>query len=194
MDEVPPGRIKIHTPTPVERFQVEGLLPVGVQVTQQDITSTPRQNIFICPVFTHFSGAQDTTQTVQSWCGRLHALHLWKRCTPRALVSWKEWELLLLDQRWSVHDQNNQEGRSESELLFMFRPSHNSFFFFFSWIKKNPFASYIQVLVRMLPAYYKHVRSYEHTLVAKFFGLHCVKLTGPAQKKVRIKSEPNGFI
>lgn len=41
----------------------------------------------------------------------------------------------------------------------------------------------------MLPAYYKHVRSYEHTLMTKFFGLHCVKLTGPAQKKVRIKSE-----
>jgi len=41
----------------------------------------------------------------------------------------------------------------------------------------------------MLPAYFKHVRSYENTLVAKFFGLHCVKLTGTAQKKVRIMSE-----
>ena len=35
----------------------------------------------------------------------------------------------------------------------------------------------------MLPAYYKHVRAFENTLVTKFFGLHCVKLTG-AQKKV----------
>jgi len=36
----------------------------------------------------------------------------------------------------------------------------------------------------MLPGYYKHVRAFENTLVTKFFGLHCVKLTGTAQKKV----------
>ncbi|KAG8501845.1 hypothetical protein CXB51_004107 [Gossypium anomalum] len=42
-----------------------------------------------------------------------------------------------------------------------------------------------QVLLRMLPAYYNHVRSFENTLVTKFYGLHCVKLTGTAQKKVR---------
>ena len=36
----------------------------------------------------------------------------------------------------------------------------------------------------MLPAYYNHVRACENTLVTKFFGLHCVKLTGTAQKKV----------
>ena len=36
----------------------------------------------------------------------------------------------------------------------------------------------------MLPAYYNHVKAYENTLVTKFFGLHCVKLSGPAQKKV----------
>lgn len=42
----------------------------------------------------------------------------------------------------------------------------------------------VQVLIRMLPAYYNHVRSYENTLVTKFYGLHCVKLNGTAQKKV----------
>ncbi|PSS15729.1 Phosphatidylinositol 4-phosphate 5-kinase [Actinidia chinensis var. chinensis] len=42
-----------------------------------------------------------------------------------------------------------------------------------------------EVLLRMLSAYYNHVRSFENTLVTKFFGLHCVKLSGPAQKKVR---------
>lgn len=42
----------------------------------------------------------------------------------------------------------------------------------------------LQVLLGMLPAYYNHVRAFENTLVTKFFGLHCVKLTGPAQKKV----------
>lgn len=36
----------------------------------------------------------------------------------------------------------------------------------------------------MLPAYYKHVRAFENTLVTKFYGLHCVKLTGATQKKV----------
>ena len=42
----------------------------------------------------------------------------------------------------------------------------------------------MQVLLRMLPAYYKHVRSFENTLVTKFYGLHCVRLTGTSQKKV----------
>ncbi|XP_050383387.1 phosphatidylinositol 4-phosphate 5-kinase 5-like [Argentina anserina] len=44
----------------------------------------------------------------------------------------------------------------------------------------------VKVLIRMLSAYYNHVRAYENTLVTKFYGLHCVKLTGqPIQKKVR---------
>jgi hypothetical protein len=46
-----------------------------------------------------------------------------------------------------------------------------------------------QVLLRMLPAYYKHVRAYDNTLITKFFGLHCVKITGGIQKKVRMLSE-----
>lgn len=36
----------------------------------------------------------------------------------------------------------------------------------------------------MLPAYYKHVQDFKNTLVTKFYGLHCVKLTGTTQKKV----------
>ncbi|KAA8517265.1 hypothetical protein F0562_017558 [Nyssa sinensis] len=43
----------------------------------------------------------------------------------------------------------------------------------------------VKVLLRMLSAYYSHVRAFENTLVTKFYGLHCVKLTGTAQKKVR---------
>ncbi|PKA53367.1 Phosphatidylinositol 4-phosphate 5-kinase 6 [Apostasia shenzhenica] len=41
--------------------------------------------------------------------------------------------------------------------------------------------SEVKVLLRMLPAYYNHVRAFENTLVTKFFGLHCVKLTGAIQ-------------
>ncbi|KAK9026539.1 hypothetical protein V6N11_039376 [Hibiscus sabdariffa] len=42
-----------------------------------------------------------------------------------------------------------------------------------------------KVFLRMLSAYYNHCRSFENTLVIKYYGLHSVKLTGPAQKKVR---------
>lgn len=42
----------------------------------------------------------------------------------------------------------------------------------------------VQVLLRMLSAYYNHFRAFENTLVTKFYGLHCVKLNGPNQKKV----------
>ena len=47
---------------------------------------------------------------------------------------------------------------------------------------------WLQVLLRMLPAYYKHVRAFQNTLVTKFYGLHCVKLAG-AQKKVMHRCE-----
>ncbi|EPS60405.1 hypothetical protein M569_14398 [Genlisea aurea] len=50
-----------------------------------------------------------------------------------------------------------------------------------------------KVLIRMLSAYYNHVRAFENTLVTKFFGLHCVKLAGPAQKKVRFVIMGNLF-
>ncbi|XP_038680291.1 phosphatidylinositol 4-phosphate 5-kinase 6-like [Tripterygium wilfordii] len=51
----------------------------------------------------------------------------------------------------------------------------------------------VKVLIRMLPAYYNHVRAFENTLVTKFYGLHCVKLTGQAQKKVRFVIMGNLF-
>ncbi|KAG6630388.1 phosphatidylinositol 4-phosphate 5-kinase 6-like [Carya illinoinensis] len=51
----------------------------------------------------------------------------------------------------------------------------------------------VKVLLRMLPAYYKHVRAFENTLVTKFYGLHCVKLTGASQKKVRFVIMGNLF-
>ncbi|WJX36668.1 Phosphatidylinositol 4-phosphate 5-kinase 6 [Trifolium repens] len=51
----------------------------------------------------------------------------------------------------------------------------------------------VKVFIKMLPAYYKHVRAFENTLVTKFFGLHCVKLTGTAQKKVRFVIMGNIF-
>ncbi|KAG8656640.1 hypothetical protein MANES_04G159100v8 [Manihot esculenta] len=51
----------------------------------------------------------------------------------------------------------------------------------------------VKVLLRMLPAYYNHVRAFENTLVTKFYGLHCVKLAGPNQKKVRFVIMGNLF-
>ncbi|KAF1884830.1 hypothetical protein Lal_00028717 [Lupinus albus] len=51
----------------------------------------------------------------------------------------------------------------------------------------------VKVFLRMLPGYYKHVRAFENTLVTKFFGLHCVRLTGASQKKVRFVIMGNLF-
>uniref|UniRef100_A0A7N0V2X7 Phosphatidylinositol 4-phosphate 5-kinase n=1 Tax=Kalanchoe fedtschenkoi TaxID=63787 RepID=A0A7N0V2X7_KALFE len=51
----------------------------------------------------------------------------------------------------------------------------------------------VKVLLKMLPAYFNHVRSFENTLLTKFFGLHCVKLAGNAQKKVRFVIMGNLF-
>ncbi|KAK9682194.1 hypothetical protein RND81_10G057100 [Saponaria officinalis] len=53
--------------------------------------------------------------------------------------------------------------------------------------------SEVKVLIRMLRAYYKHVRTFEDTLVTRFYGLHCVKLTGATQKKVRFVIMGNLF-
>ncbi|KAM3371579.1 hypothetical protein ACQJBY_018797 [Aegilops geniculata] len=53
--------------------------------------------------------------------------------------------------------------------------------------------SEVKMLLKMLPAYYNHVRSFEDTLVTKFFGLHCVKLAGANQKKVRFVIMGNLF-
>ncbi|XP_023732900.1 phosphatidylinositol 4-phosphate 5-kinase 6 [Lactuca sativa] len=51
----------------------------------------------------------------------------------------------------------------------------------------------VKVLKRMLPSYFEHVKAYENTLVTKFFGLHCVKLSGTSQKKVRFVIMGNLF-
>ncbi|KAL5708371.1 1-phosphatidylinositol-4-phosphate 5-kinase [Ranunculus cassubicifolius] len=53
--------------------------------------------------------------------------------------------------------------------------------------------SEVKVFLKMLSAYYNHVRAFENTLVTKFFGLHCVKLNGPNQKKVRFVIMGNLF-
>ncbi|XP_021859576.1 phosphatidylinositol 4-phosphate 5-kinase 6 [Spinacia oleracea] len=53
--------------------------------------------------------------------------------------------------------------------------------------------SEVKVLLRMLRAYYNHVRTFEDTLVTRFYGLHCVKLTGATQKKVRFVIMGNLF-
>nr|VDC99346.1 unnamed protein product [Brassica rapa] len=50
-----------------------------------------------------------------------------------------------------------------------------------------------KVLLRMLAAYYNHVRAFENTLVIRFYSLHCVKLTGTIQKKVRFVIMGNLF-
>ncbi|XP_019165723.1 PREDICTED: phosphatidylinositol 4-phosphate 5-kinase 4-like [Ipomoea nil] len=51
----------------------------------------------------------------------------------------------------------------------------------------------VKVLLRMLNAYFNHVRAFGNTLVTKYFGLHCVRLTGTAQKKVRFMIMGNLF-
>ncbi|PWA64950.1 phosphatidylinositol-4-phosphate 5-kinase, core [Artemisia annua] len=43
----------------------------------------------------------------------------------------------------------------------------------------------VKVILRMLSSYFNHFRLYENTLLTKFFGLHCVRLVGAAQRKVR---------
>ncbi|KAL5218940.1 hypothetical protein ABZP36_019624 [Zizania latifolia] len=53
--------------------------------------------------------------------------------------------------------------------------------------------SEVKMLLKMLPSYYNHVRQFEDTLVTKFFGLHCVKLAGANQKKVRFVIMGNLF-
>ncbi|GJV67907.1 putative ribonuclease H-like domain-containing protein [Tanacetum coccineum] len=50
-----------------------------------------------------------------------------------------------------------------------------------------------KVLKRMLPAYFDHMLSFDNTLITKFFGLHCVKLSGSSQKKVRFVIMGNVF-
>ncbi|XP_057723713.1 phosphatidylinositol 4-phosphate 5-kinase 3-like [Arachis stenosperma] len=41
----------------------------------------------------------------------------------------------------------------------------------------------VKALLRMLPAYYTHFRTYQNTMVTKYYGLHYVKLIGHIQRK-----------
>ncbi|XLR07156.1 hypothetical protein S83_035094, partial [Arachis hypogaea] len=43
----------------------------------------------------------------------------------------------------------------------------------------------VKTLLRMLPAYYIHFRTYQNAMVTKDYGLHCVKLTAHIQRNVR---------
>nr|CAB3500773.1 unnamed protein product [Digitaria exilis] len=61
-----------------------------------------------------------------------------------------------------------------------------SFFYLTSndqYMIKTMKKSEVKIFLKMLRAYYNHVRAFENTLVTKFFGLHCVKLAGANQKK-----------
>ncbi|KAL5228991.1 hypothetical protein ABZP36_017256 [Zizania latifolia] len=51
----------------------------------------------------------------------------------------------------------------------------------------------VKIFLKMIQAYYNHVRSFENSLVTKFFGLHCVKLAGANQKKVHFVIMGNLF-
>lgn len=51
--------------------------------------------------------------------------------------------------------------------------------------------SELQVLLKMLPSYYDHVKKYDNTLVTKFFGLHEITIRGG--KKVRFIVMGNMF-
>ncbi|THU66893.1 hypothetical protein C4D60_Mb05t18990 [Musa balbisiana] len=75
-------------------------------------------------------------------------------------------------------------------------PGKSGFFYLTNddrYMIKTMKKSEVKVLLRMLPAYYNHVRAFENTLVTKFFGLHCVKLTGATQRKVRFVIMGNLF-
>uniref|UniRef100_A0A0D9XP00 1-phosphatidylinositol-4-phosphate 5-kinase n=1 Tax=Leersia perrieri TaxID=77586 RepID=A0A0D9XP00_9ORYZ len=85
----------------------------------------------------------------------------------------------------------------DDALLELSSPGKSGSFFYFTnddkYMIKTMKKSEVKVLLRMLPAYYKHVRAFENTLVTKFFGLHCVKITGAIQKKVRFVIMGNLF-
>ncbi|RLN38666.1 hypothetical protein C2845_PM01G15540 [Panicum miliaceum] len=71
-----------------------------------------------------------------------------------------------------------------------------SFFYLTSndqYMIKTMKKSEVKIFLKMLRAYYNHVRAFENTLVTKFFGLHCVKLAGANQKKVRFVIMGNLF-
>ncbi|CAI5961401.1 unnamed protein product [Closterium sp. NIES-64] len=55
-------------------------------------------------------------------------------------------------------------------------------------------SSELQVLLRMLPAYYRHVKHNPHTLLTKFFGLHAIKIyhTASSRTTSRLAAKAGG--
>ncbi|KAF9596848.1 hypothetical protein IFM89_013896 [Coptis chinensis] len=85
----------------------------------------------------------------------------------------------------------------DDALRMLSSPGKSGSFFYLThddrYMIKTVKKSEVKVLLKMLSAYYNHVRAFENTLVTKFFGLHCVKLNGPTQKKVRFVIMGNLF-
>ncbi|CAI9781694.1 unnamed protein product [Fraxinus pennsylvanica] len=85
----------------------------------------------------------------------------------------------------------------DNALRLLSSPGKSGSFFYSTnddkYMIKTMKKSEVKVLTRMLQAYYNHVRAFENTLVTKFFGLHCVKMTGPAHRKVRFVIMGNLF-
>ena len=87
------------------------------------------------------------------------------------------------DDRYMIKTMKKAEVKVSFKLTYLaaFEISLESSFLF-SFLIWHGFL--MQVLLRMLPAYYNHFREHRNTLVTKYYGLHCVKLNGPIQKKV----------
>ncbi|KAL5579251.1 hypothetical protein UlMin_011693 [Ulmus minor] len=72
-------------------------------------------------------------------------------------------------------------------------PGKSGSFFYLTYDDRYMIKTIKKVLLSMLPAYCKHVQAFENTLITKFYGLHCVKLTGATQKKFHILSQIAGM-
>ncbi|XP_022897916.1 phosphatidylinositol 4-phosphate 5-kinase 4-like isoform X2 [Olea europaea var. sylvestris] len=85
----------------------------------------------------------------------------------------------------------------DNALRLLSSPGKSGSFFYSTnddkYMIKTMKKSEVKALIRMLRAYYNHVRAFENTLVTKFFGLHCVKMIGPAHRKVRFVIMGNLF-
>jgi len=85
------------------------------------------------------------------------------------------------DDKYMIKTMKKAEVKVSSTLIFpclKFLRNHDTF------LQIWPCFICVQVLLRLLPSYYNHFRDYKNTLLTKYYGLHCVKLNGPIQKKV----------
>ncbi|CAI5958798.1 unnamed protein product [Closterium sp. NIES-64] len=62
------------------------------------------------------------------------------------------------------------------------------------FIIKTMRASEVQVLQRMLPDYFRHVRDCEHTLITKFFGLHSIRVYNTKQPSNLPRSSSTRYV